>query len=368
MERKIVQAGYETFTASTAAEAARLAARRPLDLAVAAGLDALETLRSLREIQPGCLRIIATMRPDDPDVISALNRGDAMHVVPADAEIVALGRGIETALATGRRMHGMAQAQRAAAAAHEGEVLETCLDQRLMDLAIQPIHCANTQQTFGWECLLRPRHHVFDTPLAMIRGAERHGRVDRLGREVFSLATAWLPRLPDSAQLFVNVHPHQLRNAAYLREALAPLVPDARRITLELPEYADFTDSEESIALLHDLGFELALDDVSGGGDTINRIAELAPSYLKLDVSLVRHIDQDAKKRRIVEILAGVARNSGAQLVAECVETAAEAEAVTHSGATLLQGYFFGRPTTELAAKDQKPSPETGSKSSLLSH
>jgi EAL domain-containing protein (putative c-di-GMP-specific phosphodiesterase class I) len=80
-------------------------------------------------------------------------------------------------------------------------------------------------------------------------------------------------------------------------------------------------------------------------------LAELQPAFIKVDLSIVRHIDRDERKQRLVELLARFANSTGSRLIAEGIETASEAEALKSMGVGLLQGYFFGRPMLTLAGQ-----------------
>ena len=95
------------------------------------------------------------------------------------------------------------------------------------------------------------------------------------------------------------------------------------------------------------MGFGLALDDVGAGQGALMLLAEVAPRFIKIDMSITRGIDSDAHKRKMVELLATFARSTGANLVAEGVEAEAEAKALEAAGVPLLQGYLYGRPTRE---------------------
>ena len=84
---------------------------------------------------------------------------------------------------------------------------------------------------------------------------------------------------------------------------------------------------------------------------SLSVLAELQPSYIKVDMSIVRGVDHEPQKRRLVELLCRFAEATDALLVAEGVETDEEAETLRAIGAHLLQGYLFGRPSLQLSAE-----------------
>ena len=96
------------------------------------------------------------------------------------------------------------------------------------------------------------------------------------------------------------------------------------------------------------------VDDLGAGYSSLSVLAELQPAYVKVDMSIVRNIDTDSRKQRLVDLLVRFADATDATLVAEGVETEAEAAALRDCGAHLLQGTAYavarGR-STDLAYK-----------------
>ena len=70
----------------------------------------------------------------------------------------------------------------------------------------------------------------------------------------------------------------------------------------------------------------------------------MQPDYVKIDVAIVRGVDQDDDKRQLVENLVSYAHVRGIALVGEGVETRAELEALAALGVDYVQGYFLARP------------------------
>ena len=72
-----------------------------------------------------------------------------------------------------------------------------------------------------------------------------------------------------------------------------------------------------------------------------------SPDRIKVDQSIVRDIDRESYKARIISMLASFSNTTASCLVAEGVETAEEAAALVEAGAHMLQGYYFARPSLE---------------------
>jgi hypothetical protein len=148
--------------------------------------------------------------------------------------------------------------------------------------------------------------------------------------------------------LFVNVEPEVL-DAAPLDEllALADGVPGDLRIVLEITERALASRPAEllrTVARVRELGWGVALDDVGVESASLAFMSLLRPDVVKLDLSLV----QDRPSPVIAEIMNAVnayAERSGALLLAEGIETEQHLATAMALGATLGQGWFYGRPS-----------------------
>jgi EAL domain-containing protein (putative c-di-GMP-specific phosphodiesterase class I) len=183
-------------------------------------------------------------------------------------------------------------------------------------------------------------------PGALFEAAERLDRTSDLGAEIRACAgTPWLG-LAQNYQLFVNLHAQDLLDET-LYEENAPLAPFASSVVLELTERAaldDISDIGSRITRLRSLGYRIAVDDIGAGYSGLNSLATVQPDFVKLDISLVRGLDKDVVRRRLVQLLTQLCNDLKISVVAEGVETTAERDALVDLGIDLLQGYLFARP------------------------
>jgi len=148
--------------------------------------------------------------------------------------------------------------------------------------------------------------------------------------------------------LFVNVEAeliHELRSRGH--EVLQPLLAIQSGVVLEITERAairDYNLFRESVHVLRELGFQIAIDDAGSGYASLHAIAEFRPQYLKISNYLVKGLSEDSIKRDVVEMLVRLAERIDAQTVAEGIETGAEKAGIKRLGVTYGQGYLLGRP------------------------
>jgi EAL domain-containing protein (putative c-di-GMP-specific phosphodiesterase class I) len=135
------------------------------------------------------------------------------------------------------------------------------------------------------------------------------------------------------------------------------------RVVLELSEHEPIEDYDALKAVLAPLrarGMRLAIDDVGAGFSSLRHIVITAPDIIKLDRSIVTGLGADAVLAVVVKSLVDLARVTGAQVVAEGVETEADATALAELGADLGQGWHFGRATTPGDLRDEYPRQPVG--------
>jgi EAL domain-containing protein (putative c-di-GMP-specific phosphodiesterase class I) len=96
---------------------------------------------------------------------------------------------------------------------------------------------------------------------------------------------------------------------------------------------------------LRDFGFRVAIDDLGAGYAGLASFSQLDPEFVKLDMSLVRGIDNSVRKRSVVRAMTRLcSKELGIQVVSEGVETTDERDVLQAEGCELLQGYLFAKP------------------------
>jgi EAL domain-containing protein (putative c-di-GMP-specific phosphodiesterase class I) len=119
------------------------------------------------------------------------------------------------------------------------------------------------------------------------------------------------------------------------------------RIVLELTEQIAVANYQHLSGLLADYrkqGVQLAIDDTGSGFASLSHILKLAPDLIKLDRALTTGIDFDPVRRALAKALHSFSSDTGASIIAEGIETAAEFVALQEIGIPYGQGYYLGRP------------------------
>ena len=172
--------------------------------------------------------------------------------------------------------------------------------------------------------------------------AWRHGLGPDLEMAAIDRAFAALPDLPEPVRLAVNASPDTITSERF--RASIPAA-EAHRITLELTEHVleDDGSLRPGLDLVRATGVALAIDDLGTGSSNLQRVIELAPEVIKVDLSITDGVEWDPLRRALVSALVGFARDVGIKLVTEGVERTATAYELDRLGVGLGQGWWLSR-------------------------
>ncbi len=223
----------------------------------------------------------------------------------------------------------------------------------------QPIVALATGRVVGLEALARWNHPArgLVLPESFIPLAEETGLMRPIGRTMLRLACeqleAWHSRHRFHHELMVSVNLSQseLRSASLTEDVQAILAdtgipPD--RLILEITESSAMQDPAAAIHTLEklrELGVRLALDDFGTGYSSLSHLRDFPIHMLKIAKPFVDRIDRDST---FVEAILGLASTLGLEVIAEGIETRAQAEALRELGCALGQGYYYARPSEAL--------------------
>lgn len=218
-------------------------------------------------------------------------------------------------------------------------------------MAYQPIVDVELGRPFAYE--------------ALIRGVDGSGalsvlsRVNEANRYAFDQACRVMAiegalsagLLDTDARLSINFLP----NAVYSPLACIQLtLRTAEKVGLPRERLIfEFTENEEMGSPQHvnsiietykSVGFTVAIDDFGAGHSGLEMFARFAPDEVKLDMSLIRNVDTDLRRRAIVRSVVSMCEELDTLLIAEGIETAHEARALRELGIRFHQGFWYAKP------------------------
>jgi diguanylate cyclase (GGDEF)-like protein len=227
-----------------------------------------------------------------------------------------------------------------------------------LTLVYQPVFCLDTRQIVSVEALLRWQHPELGlmTPTTFLGAAQSAGAMNRIGTWVLSAACTQQKRWADhglpSFRVSVNLSPEQYRSPGFcstvehvIRET--GMEPDF--LELEATEKMLSDETEQgltNLAKLQQKGIAITVDDFGLGLCRWNDLRKLPVSQLKLDGSIIRNIHASRTGIALLSNISLMAQRLKLKLVAEAVESEAEADCLRSHRCDDAQGHVFGRPLT----------------------
>lgn len=210
------------------------------------------------------------------------------------------------------------------------------------------------------EALIRWQHPTRGLlfPDSFIGPMESCGLIEAVGAWMLDAAcaqfAAWRAAGLSMRRISVNVSPQQLTSGAlmsHVQRALERHQVPASALELEITESLFVGDTEHACAQLQqlrDAGVLVALDDFGTGYSSLSVLRTLPIDVMKIDRAFVQDLPADTSAMAIVRTIVTLAKSLHMHLVAEGVETQAQASLLRDLGCDELQGYFYSKPVPPL--------------------
>jgi len=233
--------------------------------------------------------------------------------------------------------------------------LRKALEENQLVLYYQPKVCLRTGVVDCVEALVRwnsPERGVV-SPLDFIPYAEESGLIGPIGRWVMQAAATqavnWQAK-GINVRISINVSARQLRDTDIVKhftEVLAETGPRPCVLDVELTESCFIEDEAAALALIgqfRELGVRVHLDDFGTGYSSLSQLARIPLDAIKLDRSFIKRIDVSTKSQALVRAMVAIAHELRLLVVAEGVESEAEAKFLKGIGVEYVQGFLYARP------------------------
>ncbi|MGH7101831.1 MAG: EAL domain-containing protein [Acetobacteraceae bacterium] len=239
-----------------------------------------------------------------------------------------------------------------ARAAAEREAMQRTISGRRFELHFQPVVGLSDRAVRHYEALLRLMPAAQGRPTStqdFVTAAEAAGLAEELDAAVLEEALGVLEDAPEAA-IAVNVSGLSFQSEDF-RARLAALLARRHgrhgRLLVELTETAEIENlaaARLTLALLRDAGIPFCLDDFGAGAAGFRYLREFRADYIKIDGGFLRAARESARERAMLGAMVALAREVGAKVVVEMIESREEEELSRALGADLGQGWLYGRP------------------------
>lgn len=256
------------------------------------------------------------------------------------------------------------------------QALRTAINNDDIEVHFQPIVDLRNQQIKGFEALARWNDVNLGNvpPCDFIRLSEERGFIDTLSETLLRKAALSAISWPSELYLSFNLSTIQLVDPATSINVLSIINRvglDPRRLVLEITETAIMAEPKIALKIMRDLravGIRIALDDFGTGQSSLARLTEFEFDIVKIDRSFVSKLVSEPAMEHILRAVVTMCDGLTLSVVAEGIETEAEAVILKRLNCHVGQGYFYGKPADAhsaltLALKNQASS--EGGKSAL---
>jgi EAL domain-containing protein (putative c-di-GMP-specific phosphodiesterase class I) len=245
------------------------------------------------------------------------------------------------------------QYERSASHTRLVDELDRVLADEQISCVYQPVVELEDYKVVGYEVLARgPQSSELHAPEMLFEVARDQGRVQELDLLCRLMASRSSSTLPHELLRFVNTEPVSLfmrgRSDLFVEEFVAATPEPLRAKTvIEITEKSvieDFEQFRDVVARLRAHGFRIAIDDAGAGYSGLRTVVEAEPDFIKLDISLIRGVNDSHVKQKLVKTLRDFASEAGIALIAEGIETEAQLAALRELEIPYGQGFLFGYP------------------------
>ena len=240
-----------------------------------------------------------------------------------------------------------------------GAALDDVLRADALHCVYQPFVDLDSGSVLAYEALLRgPAATRWESPIALLDAARSTGRLAALEKASLRRSLADAAGLsPGPVTLFVNLEPSTLtQHLDIVLDVLAGRAPQVQ-VVIEITERAlaaDLAGIVSAAERLRAAGCAIALDDVGVQPESLAFIPLLRPEVVKLDLMLLRTV-KDPATVTVAGAVRAYAEQSGAEVVAEGIETPDDLTRALVLGATLGQGWLWGRGERRFTATAFSP-------------
>ena len=223
---------------------------------------------------------------------------------------------------------------------------------------LQPLIDLHTRSLVGAEALIRWQHPLRGQvqPAEFIGFLENSDMINPVGLQLLDDVCQFVRqykeagRFPAELRVSVNISERQLYDADFVGKCLSVLrkykLPGSC-LEFEITEGAALHNLDEVVDKMRKLqheGITFSLDDFGTGYSSLSYLKRLPVNKVKIDKSFIDDITIDPQDAAMVASIIAIAQNMNLIIVAEGVETDAQAQWLSQYDGILIQGYLFDRP------------------------
>lgn len=236
---------------------------------------------------------------------------------------------------------------------HKKHLLDKFIEGNLVRYAFQPIVDIKTGHIHAFEALMRPQMEDMRSPMQVLQLARSQSKLYQIERMTLNNAMGHLEEHLEEfkgSKLFINTIPNQVLMGRDMDDFYTRFSDLFSHVVFELTE-DEYTDSdfiEAKQTLLRSFGAKVAIDDFGAGYSNDLKLLTTTPDYLKIDMSIVRDIDTDPDRQKLLHNILTFTKGKNIKIIAEGCETFSEVDKLCEMGVDYLQGYYVAKPNFDI--------------------
>ena len=216
----------------------------------------------------------------------------------------------------------------------------------------QPIISLTDCTVIGYEALSRgPQDSHMQNPEVLLNIAKKCGKSWEIEELFLSKALEGICNSQLNVKVFLNINPQILDSSKFknlfTKEYFKKYNLNCEDIIFEITERDEINSISgfiKTIEYCKSQNYQIAIDDAGSGHSGLNRICNISPNYIKLDMELIRDINKHSNKQAMVRSMYEFSKLTDCNLIAEGIETEDELKALIDIGVQYGQGYFIQKP------------------------
>lgn len=239
------------------------------------------------------------------------------------------------------------------------EELNRMLETGDVNFAMQPI-VARSGEIYGYELLMRPHLETLRNISELLHLARMQAKLPQIEALTWYSALEWVQEhgkgAAPEARFFINSIANVSLTFDMFTELESRYPQLLERLVVEITEMERTEQHclKHKIDVVHRWNCKMALDDYGAGYSSEGMLLQFEPDIVKMDLMLVRGIQNDEKQKMIAQNLISYCHPQNILVLAEGVETQEELACLMELGVDLFQGYYLARPSLELPSIDQE--------------
>jgi diguanylate cyclase (GGDEF)-like protein len=242
------------------------------------------------------------------------------------------------------------------------EALVRLLDGGELSYVLQPIFDVAQGTVYGYEMLMRSHIKELSSPMEIISMAKSQSKLHQLEKCTWFNAMKTFShkvkagKIQKECKVFFNSFGNLILQDDDMFDFVSTYQEYLSSIVLEIigTEQHVIEYSDAKAGKIRELGGMIALDNFGSGYNNDALLVISSPDLIKVDKNIIHNINEDEGKQQLVKIFISYAKSRNIKIVTEGVETKEEMEMLVSFGVDYLQGYYIGKPETDIVPIDER--------------